>query len=83
MELEDSLRRCSRFCGVGAAPTQVPSLAWHSGLKDPELPQLQRRSQLRLRSDPWPRTPYAAGKPKKKKKLEIHVCPVENICERY
>ena len=29
-------------------------LARHSGLKDPELPQLQDWSHLWLRSDPWP-----------------------------
>ena len=33
---------------------QVQSLAWHSRLKNPELPQLQRRSQLRLGFSPWP-----------------------------
>ena len=29
--------------------------AWHSGLKDPTLPKLSHRWQLRLGSDPWPR----------------------------
>ena len=46
---------------------QVQSPAQHCGLKDLVLPQLWCRSQLRLESDPWPRTPYAAGQPKKKK----------------
>ena len=32
--------------------TQVRPPAWHSGLKDLVLPQLWRRSQLQLRSDP-------------------------------
>ena len=43
------------------AEPQVQSLAWHSELKDPALPQLQCRLQLWLRSDPS----YAAGQPKK------------------
>ena len=37
-----------------SAETWVLSLAWHSGLKDAELLQLQHSSQLRLRFDPWP-----------------------------
>ena len=31
-----------------SARAQVQSLAWHSGLEDPALPQLQGKS------DPWP-----------------------------
>ena len=31
---------------------QLPAL--HSGLKDPEVPQLRCESKLWLRSDPWP-----------------------------
>ena len=43
----------------------IPDLAqW---VKDPVLLQLWLRSQLPLRSDPWPGTPYATGQPKKKK----------------
>ena len=36
------------------ASVQVRSLAWHSGLKDPALPQLWHKSQLQLRFNPWP-----------------------------
>ena len=35
-----------------SARTQVPSLTWHSGLKDPALLQLQDRLKLHLESDP-------------------------------
>ena len=38
-----------------SARKQVWSPVWHSGLKDLALPQLWYRSQLQLRSDPWPR----------------------------
>ena len=38
-----------------SARTKVQSLAQHSVLKDPALPQLLCRSQLQLRSDSWPR----------------------------
>ena len=50
---------------------QVWSLAQHSGLKDPALPQLRRRSQLQLGSDPWPGNSicYEVAKKKKKKIL--------------
>ena len=34
---------------------KLRSLAWCSGLKDPALLQLQRRSQIWLRFNPWPR----------------------------
>ena len=37
------------------AEVQLPFLAWHIGLKDPVLPQLQCRSQLQLGFNPWPR----------------------------
>ena len=37
-----------------SARTQVPSQAWHSGLKELALPQPRHRLQLRLGSDPWP-----------------------------
>ena len=67
-----SLGDRSSCCGVtglqclGSAGMHVRSppsqTQW---VKDPALPQLQLRSQLRLRSDPWPRTPYATGQPKK------------------
>ena len=42
---------------------QVQTLAWHSGLKDPVLPQLWYRSQLGLGS-----APYAKKQPKKENK---------------
>ena len=32
----------------------VRSMAWYSGLKDPELLQLQFRPQLQLGFNPWP-----------------------------
>ena len=50
---------------------QVRSPAGHSGLKDPALPQLQHRSQLWLKSDPWPRNSACHRVAKKKKKVEI------------
>ena len=57
-----------------AAEVQVQSLLlWHSGLKDPALPQLwlRLRSQLWLELNPWPRNfhmPWVQPKKKKKKK---------------
>ena len=36
-------------------------LGWHRGLKDPALPQRRHRSQLWLRSDPWPEKPICLG----------------------
>ena len=41
--------------------------AQHSGSKDPALPQLQRRLQRRLRSDPWPGNSICLGAAKKRK----------------
>ena len=38
-----------------AAKVQIRSPVWHSGLKDPALLQLWRRSQLWLTFNPWPR----------------------------
>ena len=47
---------------------KVPLPAWHSGLKDPELPQLWCRLKLQLRSDPWPgELPYVTGRSGKRK----------------
>ena len=47
---------------AGSIPTR------HSGLKDLAMPQLQHRSPLQLRSDPWPgNSTCRAGQPKKKK----------------
>ena len=40
------------LCRIG---TWVQSPTRHSSLRDLVLPQLQHRSQLQLRSDPWPR----------------------------
>ena len=37
------------------AEVRVRSLAWHSGLKDLALSQLQCRLKLWLRFNPWPR----------------------------
>ena len=58
---------CNGIIGVSAVPghrfNPQPS---GSGLKDLALLQLQFRSQLRFRSDPWPGTPYVMGQPKKK-----------------
>lgn len=57
-----------RFCSTGM---QVQSSVQHNGLKDLVFPQLCRRSQLQLGSDPRPPGPgtlYAAGQPKKEKK---------------
>ena len=60
----------------GAVGLAVSWECWDIGLipgpaqqaKDPVLAQLWRKSQLQLESDPWPRTLYATGLPKKKKK---------------
>ena len=49
------------------ARTQVLSLAWCSGLKDPALPQLWCRSQLQLDLVPGLGTPYTSRWPKKEK----------------
>ena len=48
-----------------SARTQVQSLAWHSGLKDPVLLQLL---YLKLGSNPWPENSVHHGLAKKKKK---------------
>ena len=49
---------------LGSARMQVRSPApW---AEDPALPQLRLRLQLRLRSDPWPRTHMPRGGRKKK-----------------
>lgn len=48
---------------------QVQSPAWHSELKDPALPQLQRRPKQQLKFNPWPRNIYMPWvQPLKKKK---------------
>ena len=64
--------------GVAAAPRhRFRSLAQHSGLKDPALPQLQHRLQRWLGSDPWPRnsTCLRVAKNEKKKRRMWIVCP--------
>ena len=38
---------------VQVAAGLIPHTTWQSGLKDPALPQLQCRSQLQLRFNPW------------------------------
>lgn len=53
---QDPRRLCS-------ARVQVRSAARHRGLKDVPLPQLQRRSKLRLSSDPWPGNSLCLGAP--------------------
>ena len=50
---------------------QVRSLPGHSGLKDLALLQLQHRTQLQLRFNPWPGTCVRHGCGHKKKKLKI------------
>ena len=58
------------LCSAGI---QVWVPARHSGLKDLALPQLQHRSQLQLKSDPWPGNSLClkvAKKEEKKKKNE-------------
>ena len=51
--------------------TQAQSLAWHSGLKDPALPQLWYGSQLRLKSDLWPRNSICCWVAKKEKAKQL------------
>ena len=60
----------------------VQSLAQHSGLKDPALPQLLCRLQLQLRFNPWPRNfcmpqmwPQPLKKQIKNKEESIVSCP--------
>ena len=48
--------------------TQIQFPAQHSGLKDLVLLQLQHRSKLRLRSDPWPKNSIHHGAARIKKK---------------
>ena len=53
---------------AGSIPDLVQcNFGW---LKDPALLQLQHRSQLRLRSDPWPRNSVCLGVAKKEEKRE-------------
>ena len=47
---------------------QVWSPAWHTGLEDLALPQLEHRLQLQFGSHPGPGTPQAEVQPKKGKK---------------
>ena len=51
-----------------SARTQVRSLAGHSKLKGPVLPQLWHRLQLWLESDPWPRNCICRRVAKKEKR---------------
>ena len=55
---------------------QVQSPGWHSGLKDPVLPQLRPRSHLPLGPDPWPGRSICLGAAKKEK---IYVYYIHNI----
>ena len=52
---------------------------WHSGLKDPVLPQLHHRSELQLRSDPWHRKSIYQGSQKRKKKNSTAPCLTPEI----
>ena len=57
---------CNGIGGISAVQGHglIPSLAqW---VKDLALPQLGRRSQLQLGSDPWPRNSACCGAAKKK-----------------
>ena len=64
----------SSLCGAAGSAASLEH--WDTGLtpspaqwvKDLALLELWLRSQLWLRSDPLPGTPYAVGWPKKKKK---------------
>ena len=49
------------------AGTQVQSLAWHSGFKDPVWTLLQCRSQVHLESNFWPGNSMCCGAAKKEK----------------
>lgn len=49
---------------LGSSGTKDLSPAWNSGLRI-WLEEAVTRLQLGLRSDPWPRTPYATGWPPK------------------
>ena len=58
---------------LGSTETQVPSPAGHSGLKIWRLLQLRLRSQLGLKSDPWPGTSMCHGVTKKEKKKKRQI----------
>ena len=54
-----------------AVEVLVQSLAWHSGLNDPALLQLQHRLQLQLRFFPWPENFHMLWVQPLKKKTQI------------
>ena len=54
-----------RLC---SARIQVGSPAQHNWLKDPSLPQLQRKCKLWFGSDPWPANSICCRAPKREKK---------------
>ena len=60
----------------------IPSPAqW---VKDPALPQLQLRSQLRLGSDPWPGNSICCRATKKGGKKSFLICKTQLYgCQRY
>ena len=59
---------------TSALPGQrFPPQAQHSGLKDQALPQLWRRSQMQLRSDPWPRNSICHGVAKTKQTATVKI----------
>ena len=53
---------------------QVPSLAQHTGLKDPALLKLQRLSHLWLGYDPWPGNSVCGRAAKNEKKKKEREC---------
>ena len=65
------------FNGIGSA-SEAPGHRFDPWpcrwAKDPLWPQLWCRSQLRLGSDPWPRTPYLMGGQKRKRKKLSNMC---------
>ena len=57
---------------LGSAGTQVRIPSPAQCIKDSALPQLQLRSQLELRSDPWLRNSLSHGVAKKGEKKIIY-----------
>ena len=71
MWMEKFLLWHNRISSISAAPgDRFDCLAWHSRLKDLVLPQLLRRLQLWLRSDPWPWNSICHRATKKETKIK-------------
>ena len=71
---------CNGICGVlGALEHRFNP--WSGTVKDLGLPQLQHRSQLWLRSDPWPVNFICcrAAKKRKEKKVNYYVVHLKLI----